>query len=81
MEDLLKKCLYAGVGLVSMTVEQVQNKVEEYVGEGKLNEALNLPSKAEVEALRARVAELEAKLAEKEAGQKTIAKRRVKKDA
>ena len=38
MEDLFKKFLYTGVGLVSMTAEKLQEAVDELVGKGKISE-------------------------------------------
>lgn len=38
MEDLFKKFLYTGVGLVSMTAEKLQEAVDELVGDGKISE-------------------------------------------
>ncbi len=99
MEDLFKKFLYTGVGIVSTTAETLQKTVDEWIDkgsiskdegrkiiddfmagasdkkeefEGKLKELadkartqLDFPTRSEVEALNARIAELEAKLAEK----------------
>ncbi len=38
MEDLFKKFLYSGVGIVTGTLEKVQNKVNELVEDGKISE-------------------------------------------
>lgn len=38
MEDLFKKVLYSGVGLVTGTIEKMQSKVNELVEEGKMTE-------------------------------------------
>ncbi|MEO1451016.1 MAG: hypothetical protein AAFV07_15915 [Bacteroidota bacterium] len=38
MEDLFKKFLYTGVGLVSLTAEKLQEAVDDLVGKGKLSE-------------------------------------------
>ncbi|MEM7370482.1 MAG: hypothetical protein AAF587_17865 [Bacteroidota bacterium] len=38
MEDLFKKFLYTGVGLVSMTAEKLQEAVDDLVGKGKISE-------------------------------------------
>jgi polyhydroxyalkanoate synthesis regulator phasin len=38
MEDLFKKFLYTGVGIVSSTAEKVQKTVNELVEKGKLTE-------------------------------------------
>lgn len=106
MEDIFKKFLYTGVGLVSLTAEKLQESVDELVGKGKLSEKegkkllddffdtteakrgefeeklreaaenvierFSVPSKAEYDALRQRVEELEAKLA---AAEKPAARR------
>ena len=37
MEDLIKKFLYAGVGIVSLTAEKLQNVVDELVKDEKLS--------------------------------------------
>ncbi len=37
MEDLFKKFLYTGVGLVALTAERLQSAVEEMVDDGKLS--------------------------------------------
>lgn len=37
MEDLFKKFLYTGVGLVALTAERLQHAVEEMVDDGKLS--------------------------------------------
>lgn len=37
MEDLFKKFLYTGVGLVSLTAEKLQESVDELVGKGKIS--------------------------------------------
>ncbi|RMG74469.1 MAG: hypothetical protein D6722_02430 [Bacteroidetes bacterium] len=37
MEDLFKKFLYTGVGLVSLTAEKLQEAVDELVGQGKVS--------------------------------------------
>jgi polyhydroxyalkanoate synthesis regulator phasin len=37
MEDLFKKFLYTGVGLVALTAERLQSAVEELVDDGKLS--------------------------------------------
>ena len=37
MEDLFKKFLYAGVGIVSLTAEKLQNVVDELVKDEKLS--------------------------------------------
>lgn len=37
MEDLFKKFLYTGVGLVSMTAEKLQESIDELVGKGKIS--------------------------------------------
>lgn len=37
MEDLLKKFLYTGVGLASLTTEKLQETVDELVGKGKVS--------------------------------------------
>ncbi len=37
MEDLFKKFLYTGVGLVSVTAEKLQNSIDELVEKGKLS--------------------------------------------
>lgn len=39
MEDLFKKFLYTGVGLVTSTVEKVQKSVNDLVEEGKITES------------------------------------------
>ena len=106
MEDLFKKFLYTGVGLVSLTAEKLQESVDELVGKGKLSEKegkkllddffdsteakrgefeeklreaaesvierFSVPSKAEYDALKKRVEELEAQLTE---AQKPAARR------
>ncbi len=38
MEDLFKKFLYTGVGLVSATAEKIQTKIDELVDKGSLSE-------------------------------------------
>ena len=38
MEDLFKKFVYTGVGLVSLTVEKFQNSVEKLVDDDKLSQ-------------------------------------------
>ncbi|GAB4403093.1 MAG: hypothetical protein OHK0039_01800 [Bacteroidia bacterium] len=38
MDELLKKFLYTGVGLVSLTAEKLQEAVDDLVGKGKLSE-------------------------------------------
>lgn len=101
MENLFKKFLYTGVGLVASTAEKVQTNINETVEkqkatenegekvvtdlkkdtEAKFNEMeerlrstldsalarFNLPNKEEMEAMKTRIAELEAELAKKEA--------------
>lgn len=37
MEDLFKKFLYTGVGLVALTAERLQSAIEELVDDGKLS--------------------------------------------
>lgn len=37
MEDLFKKFLYTGVGLVAMTAEKIQKSVDKLVSDGKLS--------------------------------------------
>lgn len=37
MEDLFKKFLYTGVGLVALTAERLQQAIEEMVDDGKLS--------------------------------------------
>jgi len=37
MEDLFKKFLYTGVGLVALTAERLQHAIEEMVDDGKLS--------------------------------------------
>lgn len=37
MEDLFKKFLYTGVGLVAMTAEKIQKTVDKLISEGKLS--------------------------------------------
>ncbi|MEO0583428.1 MAG: hypothetical protein AAF135_14480 [Bacteroidota bacterium] len=37
MEDLFKKFLYTGVGLVAMTAEKLQETVDDLVGQGKVS--------------------------------------------
>ncbi|WNJ21483.1 hypothetical protein [Pontibacter sp. G13] len=37
MEDVLKKFLYTGVGLVALTAEKLQETVDEMVGQGKVS--------------------------------------------
>lgn len=37
MEDLFKKFLYTGVGLVAMTAEKISHTVEKLISEGKLS--------------------------------------------
>lgn len=37
MEDLFKKFLYTGVGLVAMTAEKIQKSVEKLISDGKLS--------------------------------------------
>ena len=37
MEDLFRKFLYTGVGLVAMTAEKLQETVDELVGQGKVS--------------------------------------------
>jgi polyhydroxyalkanoate synthesis regulator phasin len=37
MEDLIKKFLYTGVGIVSLTAEKLQETVDELVGKGKVS--------------------------------------------
>lgn len=37
MEELLKKVLYTGVGLISATTERVQKSVDELIQQGKLS--------------------------------------------
>ena len=37
MEDLFKKFLYTGVGLVSLTAEKLQESIDELVGKGKIS--------------------------------------------
>jgi polyhydroxyalkanoate synthesis regulator phasin len=37
MEDLFKKFLYTGVGLMAMTAEKIQNSVDKLISEGKLS--------------------------------------------
>jgi polyhydroxyalkanoate synthesis regulator phasin len=37
MEDLFKKFLYTGVGLVALTAERLQQTIEEMVDDGKLS--------------------------------------------
>lgn len=37
MEDYFKKLLYTGVGLVSLTVEKLQETVDDLVGDGKMS--------------------------------------------
>lgn len=98
MEDLLKKFLYTGVGLVSTTAEKLQKAVDELVDKGKLSKdegakvvedlkadtqtkrqeyearlkslidnalsAFQFPSKTDMDSLVKRVEALEAKLAE-----------------
>ena len=36
MEDLFKKFLYTGVGLVAMTAEKIQKSVDKLISDGKL---------------------------------------------
>jgi polyhydroxyalkanoate synthesis regulator phasin len=38
MEELLKKFLYTGVGVVAFTAEKLQEAVDELVGKGKVSE-------------------------------------------
>ncbi len=38
MEDLLKKFVYTGVGLVALTAERLQESIDELVGKGKISE-------------------------------------------
>lgn len=37
MEELIKKFLYTGVGIVAMTAEKLQESVDEMVGKGKVS--------------------------------------------
>ena len=37
MEDLFKKFLYTGVGLVAMTTEKIQKSVDKLISDGKLS--------------------------------------------
>lgn len=101
MENLFKKFLYTGVGLVASTAEKVQTNINETVEKQKVTESegekvvtdlrkdteakfnemeerlrstldsalarFNLPNKEEMEAMKTRIAELEAELAKKEA--------------
>lgn len=38
MEDILKKVLYTGVGIATVTAEKLQETVDEWVGKGKVSE-------------------------------------------
>ncbi len=38
MEDLFKKFLYTGVGIVSTTAEVLQRSVDEWIEKGKISE-------------------------------------------
>jgi polyhydroxyalkanoate synthesis regulator phasin len=38
MEDLFRKFIYTGVGLVALTAEKLQENIDELVGKGKLTE-------------------------------------------
>ncbi|MEM7655199.1 MAG: hypothetical protein AAF399_03650 [Bacteroidota bacterium] len=38
MEDMLKKILYTGVGIATITAEKLQETVDEWVGKGKVSE-------------------------------------------
>lgn len=101
MENLFKKFLYTGVGLVASTAEKVQTNINDTVEKQKATEnegekvvtdlrkdtevkfnemeerlrstfdsalaRFNLPNKEEMEAMKNRIAELEAELAKKEA--------------
>lgn len=116
MEDLFKKFVYTGVGLVAMTAEKLQETIDGMVDEGKLSkeegrkvvddlmeateskreefeekiksftekviESLNLPTRKEVESLKAKVASLEAELeAQSKKTTRTPAKRTTVKKA
>lgn len=37
MEELIRKFLYAGVGIVALTAEKLQEAVDEMIGEGKVS--------------------------------------------
>lgn len=97
MEDLFKKFIYTGVGMVSSNAELLQKNIKELIKKGKLSEEegrkvvndliddtnnkreefeerlkglvdailnkLDLPSREEVNSLKARIAEIEAELA------------------
>ena len=110
MEDLIKKFLYAGVGVVTTTVDKVQKTINEYVEEGKLSEnegkkvvddllkdieskkdqyedklrgmvekamsKFDFPTVEEVTDLKARIADLEEKLAAKAKRTTTRAKKK-----
>lgn len=112
MEDMFKKFLYSGVGMVTSTVEKVQTTVNRLVDEGKISEnegrkviddlledmdtkkeeyegkarglmenllaKFDFPTRKEVEALEQKIADLEAKLADKdgEVKEPTKAKKR-----
>ncbi len=99
MEDLFKKVIYTGVGLVSTTAEKIQTNIDELVKKGSLSEeegkkvvedllenteskkeefegklkeminnaieALNLPSKSDIDNLMTRIKELETKAKKK----------------
>ncbi len=98
MDDLFKKFLYTGVGIVSTTAETLQKSVNEWVDKGSLSkeegrkiiddfvndasqkkedveekvkdlvqkakDRIDLPTREEIENLNARIADLEAKLAD-----------------
>ena len=38
MEDIIKKVLYTGVGIATVTAEKLQETVDEWVGKGKVSE-------------------------------------------
>ena len=97
MDDLFKKFLYTGVGIVSTTAETLQKSVDEWIDKGSISKdegkkiiedfiseagykkeayegkvmdfvekaksKIDLPSREEIESLNARIADLEAKLA------------------
>jgi len=105
MENLFKKFLYTGVGLVASTAEKVQTNINETVEKQKATESegekvvtdlrkdteakfsemeerlrstldsalarFSLPNNEEIEAMKTRIAELEAELAKKKAAEVT----------